>query len=484
MTKYYIHLFTVIVLASSTWLAVGPAAYEKGGLALAILACAFSALVEFFGYLSHRHYDRSGDTPFLIIAGIILIASASFTYWGATLMEAWMTDKPVKQSLAQQQARVSDVTAFNQAAIDKWSKGYREWQARIDGEIAKLESERIDEVKRTSRSKEFEKNYLAKNPAWYRRQHSRSVEKQIKVADAIWEEWQAKIDKLRNEEYPIPKPQVVSIEPIENAGKEEVELIKSRAAISAKLVRAIDIIGLVFGIFVLISSMFDEEPYIPRNPWSEGIISAVHNQKERFGAMLSYNPEQYAEEEKQYIFEQGVFSVKDQYEGKISDLENHLSTKSQQLDEQMKKAELVQKKLWAMKAELAQEKAERAKLLARVGKASEQASRASEQASIKASRVSREIENPAKSGRVDRVERVSEKASRASSAKRVGLSKTFEFEGKVFKSWDSFKGSLRSLRSRIKNETDAKAKENLQEEYNKRAQFLYENTGAKTKKIS
>jgi hypothetical protein len=156
--------------------------------------------------------------------------------------------------------------------------------------------------------------------------------------------------------------------------------------------------------FIAISSLaYPEEPYLPRNPISEGLLAGAVEHKEKLGAKLQADKsEYYSEEEKDYL-------ISEAYRKGLFDGQKRVETEQ------------------------------------RVAASSDRVEPSEERVEERV-----EAETPMSRGRVARVEKTSEDEQE------------IDFEGQTYSSLENFKGSIRSTRSRMRKcIMQARTKENL-----------------------
>jgi hypothetical protein len=207
MTKYFIHLFTSVILCTTTWIAVFPVASEKGGFFFGVIACAFTTMIEFIGYLCYRAYERNRkNLAYLFCAMVILAASGTLTFWGAGLMKIWMTG-------SKQDAIAEEIAKKNDQARDEYNYQMRMYEdakagfeARKEKRIAELEEEKIYKIKNSTTSKYFADRYLEGNASSYRRNLTPANKRRLEIADGLTEEYEQKIADVRTETFSVAPP--------------------------------------------------------------------------------------------------------------------------------------------------------------------------------------------------------------------------------------------------------------------------------------
>lgn len=300
MLGYYISLAVHIFLAATTWLAVAPPMYAKGGAALAVIVCAVTALVEFMGYLAKRDYERTSNIVSLFVAGTIILGSGGLTFWGGKMLEDWAVSGKAPEIRSKWEGKEARVMSEYRADL-------RQWQSRKDAHDTKMqkrlaartEKYRAD-IRAANRIWDFDNQYLDGDPGHFRRSTLKSVQKQVATADAIKAVYDKDYAEISKERFTEPAPkEPSSLEGFQKGKDTEIAALEYSAATYKKMIRGADIAGLLFAIFQIIRCAFtDEKPYIPRHGWSEGLVSKLDRLKESVGQSLE--GEDWLYEEKQY----------------------------------------------------------------------------------------------------------------------------------------------------------------------------------------
>jgi len=298
MTKYIIHLFCAVVLAITTWIAVGPSVYENSGIAALIAVCLFTGFIEFLGYLSYREFERNGSYAHLAIASAILLASATLTFWGGKVLEDF-TYRAYEKEIAQKEQSVNRAlnSEYNRALKD-WKEQKRvfestrtEKQARLDAEYNK----RLNEIMWPAEVALYKQGKTKS----LRSHQSSSVRERIAKADKVHGWYTSELEALGAFSIPHPVRERADLE-------SERDSAAQLASIAKNSVRAFDLVLVALVIFLIVSALTEEgDEYIPENSVSEGLLKAIIRAKDGLGIQLA-GSDYYEHEERRAVYEEGL----------------------------------------------------------------------------------------------------------------------------------------------------------------------------------
>lgn len=348
MLGYYISLAVHIFLAATTWLAVAPPMYAKGGAALAVSICAVTALVEFLGYLAKRDYERTANIVSLFVAGTIILGSGGLTFWGGKMLEDWAVSGKAPEIRSKWEGKEAHVISEHRADLRQWRSRKDAHDTKVQRKLAARTEKYRADIRASNRIWDFDNQYLDGDPGHFRRSALKSVKRQVATADAIKAVYDKDYAEISKERFTEPAPKEPSSLTGFQKGKDtEIAALEYSAATYKKMIRGADIAGLLFAIFqIMRCALTDEKPYIPRHGWSEGLVRLVDRAKEDLGKTI----------------EGGYLALKESQEEADHSLKIELIEAKQREEDLVRKARQIER---AAEEQIAREKAAREQAEAR-----------------------------------------------------------------------------------------------------------------------
>ena len=479
--RYIIHLGLVIFLCCTTWVALWNPIHAKFGVGAAIAACLFSGTIEFIGYLFNRDYQRTNDPTSLVISSLILLASACFTFWGSTLLGNFIEQSSKEEARGKYASIINTAQQELNAYYAQIDVEKKELKADKEARKKELDKREADEIARIG-SPDFQRYYIREGKKDWFEENTPGWVAEVKAIRARYNDERGIIS---NERY---VPDDVRLQTLrgnltrlqEDKGAEIASNVLM-GNIMVNTIRALDIIGILFALFFIISDVRNpgQKHYIPKHPVSENVITFVINAKETFGHHLSvfdkYDEEgRVKEDENEYNYQTGWSNAIAEMQPGIENLKSELNETTTTLSDlqdqnaalktRMKYAENAYRKLRETKERV---EAEWEARLERVG--AEWEERVARVARVEAEweeRVERRVTDGikfqladyqvtsgasarSKERRVEKKRVAHDKRVAKASNKRVKHEGVVIFKGKTYKDYASFKGSIRSRNSAL-----------------------------------
>jgi hypothetical protein len=465
--RYIIHLGLVIFLCCTTWVALWNPIYAKFGIGAAIAACLFSGTIEFVGYLFNRDYQRTNDQTSLGISSLILLASACFTFWGSTLLGNFIAQSSKEEARGKYAAVIN---AAQQELTDYYAKidmEKKEFEADKEARKKELDKQEANDIARIG-SSDFQRYYIREGKKdWFEENTPNWVDE----VQAIRAKYNKERLAISNEKYTPDKSRLQALRSnitrLQDDKGAEIASNVLMGNILVNTIRALDIIGILFALFFIISDVRNpgQKHYIPKHPVSENIITFVINAKETLGHRLSvfdkYDESGIAQaDEDEYNYKTGWEAAIAKMQPRVMQLKDELAETTSALIEAQDKNGLLQNKmihakniyeeLRATKERVESEWQERVKRVE-----SEWQERVDKRVADKVKAQLADYQVTSESSTRPLVKRVEKK--RVGPYKRAGDVREWRvkpkgaivFKGKTYKDYTSFRGSIRSRNSAL-----------------------------------
>lgn len=314
-TVEFIHRLISVILATTTWLTIAPTMKDYGWLSV-VLVCIVTVVIEISGYAATKAGLRSENVSLLAYGFIIMMGSATFTFWGGRLLSTLIIEKrgnTIQKDYAQEIARIDEIKTRERT---EYLKRQDAFEAQKKADLERLDDDFAKAIRRSSRNADFADRYIEGRDVSYFRKHKSYTVRQYAVnADKIQRQFAEARSRISARKFDLQAPDSRETE-ISGAQKIAEDRKKATAVIAnigRKTIWMVDFIGGLFSVLLFMGGIRNPEMFTTD---SESLVLSLieRGQYEWSQLAIRISPEQkqyYSDEERQLEVE-SVFRRKDE----------------------------------------------------------------------------------------------------------------------------------------------------------------------------